>query len=313
MIEPMPQTPLTESSPGQAADPGLPASPPPAPGKTTRANLLRRRRSAAETPAGDRDAPPGAARPQGCIFQVAVVVGVALILATLFTAWQPGQNPLAFVGSDPTPTVALLPVRTPLPPGQPTPTLRNPNLVGVVAGHWKNDSGAVCPDGLREVDLNLEIATRVQKLLADKGYNVELLSEFDSRLTNYEAAALVSIHNDSCQYVDEQASGFKVASAMGTLDKNLPARLTACLRARYGALTGLPLHSTSVTLDMTSYHAFGEISANTPAAIIETGFMNRDREFLTTKIDVVSEGVANGILCYLRNEVIAVPTIQATP
>jgi len=28
-----------------------------------------------------------------------------------------------------------------------------PIRVGIVAGHWQYDSGAVCPDGLREVDI----------------------------------------------------------------------------------------------------------------------------------------------------------------
>jgi N-acetylmuramoyl-L-alanine amidase len=190
----------------------------------------------------------------------------------------------------------------------PTPTLTNPNLVGIVAGHWKNDSGAVCPDGLTEAAINLEIAARVQKQLVEAGYEVDLLSEFDPRLNGYQAAALVSIHNDSCQYINDEATGYKVASAMATHRPEQAATLTACLRQRYGAATSLPLHSTSVTMDMTSYHAFGEIHEMTPAAIIETGFLNRDREILTQRPDVVAFGVATGILCYLKNEPISTAT-----
>jgi N-acetylmuramoyl-L-alanine amidase len=128
-------------------------------------------------------------------------------------------------------------------------------------------------------------------------------------LTDYQAAALVSIHNDSCDFVNNQATGFKVASAMATRHPERAARLTSCLRARYGAATGLPLHSTSVTLDMTSYHAFGEINENTPASIIETGFLNLDRQILTEQPERVAQGVAQGILCYLRNEPIVGPTV----
>jgi N-acetylmuramoyl-L-alanine amidase len=92
------------------------------------------------------------------------------------------------------------------------------------------------------------------------------------------------------------------------------AQLTACLRSRYGqAVPGLNLHSTSVTPDMTSYHAFGEIHPNTPAAIIETGFLNRDREMLTGQTDKVAQGVANGILCFLRNEPITLPAASPIP
>ncbi len=243
---------------------------------------------------------------QGFLFQVSVVMGVALVIATLFTAWTP-ETPASTVPVGPIATQMVVNVQ-PSPtiaPGAPTATPRNPNIVGLVAGHWKNDSGAVCSDGLKEVDLNLEIATRVQKLLTDKGYQVEMLGEHDPRLMDYQAAALVSIHNDSCNFVDENATGFKVASAFATRHPEAAAKLTACLRARYGRVTGLPLHSTSVTPDMSSYHAFDEINENTPAAIIETGFMNLDRIFLTTQTDLVALGVANGILCYLRNEAIS--------
>jgi len=246
---------------------------------------------------------------QGLLFQLAMVLGVAVVVATLFTAWTPGEPADEF----PTPVatglaVALQPSPT-FPPGLPTPTLRNPRLVGLVAGHWKNDSGSVCADGLKEVDVNLQIATLVQKILVEEGYEVELLHEFDPKLTDYQAAALVSIHNDSCDFVNNEATGFKVASAMATRHPERAARLTSCLRARYGAATSLPLHSTSVTLDMTSYHAFGEINESTPASIIETGFMNLDRQILTEQPDRVARGVAEGILCYLRNEPIVGPTV----
>jgi N-acetylmuramoyl-L-alanine amidase len=277
---------------------GTPPAIPPAAAPETKAKSAR-----------GKDAP---AQPrQGLVFQLALVVGVALVLATLFTAWTPGGP------SDELPTpvatgiaVALQPSPT-FPPGQPTPTLRNPRLVGLVAGHWKNDSGSVCPDGLKEVDVNLQIATLAQKILIDAGYEVELLHEFDPKLTDYQAAALVSIHNDSCDFINNEATGFKVAQAMATRHPERTARLTSCLRARYGASTGLPLHSTSVTPDMTSYHAFGEINENTPATIIETGFLNLDRQILTEQPERVAQGVAEGILCYLRNEPIVGPTVVA--
>jgi N-acetylmuramoyl-L-alanine amidase len=60
---------------------------------------------------------------------------------------------------------------------------------------------------------------------------------------------------------------------------------------------------------MTDYHAFGEIHSDTTAAIIETGFLNLDREILTKRADMVARGVASGILCYLRNE--NVPDVPA--
>ena len=42
-----------------------------------------------------------------------------------------------------------------------------------------------------------------------------------------------------------------------------------------------------------------------PAAIIETGFMNLDRQFLTTQPEVAAQGIVAGIICYLDNESIS--------
>jgi N-acetylmuramoyl-L-alanine amidase len=64
----------------------------------------------------------------------------------------------------------------------------------------------------------------------------------------------------------------------------------------------LNFHANSITPDMTRYHAFDEINGNTPAAIIETGFLNLDRDILVNQTDKVAMGVRNGILCYIRNE-----------
>jgi N-acetylmuramoyl-L-alanine amidase len=142
-------------------------------------------------------------------------------------------------------------------------------------------------------------------------YQVDLLEEFDPRLDQYKATALISIHADSCVYYNDQATGYKVAASLANPHPERSARLTACLRSRYGTATGLPVHSMSVTPDMTSYHAFGEIDENTTAAIIEIGFLNLDREYLTNNTDQVTEGIVKGILCYLNNE--SVSSIETKP
>ncbi|MCE1255759.1 MAG: hypothetical protein LWX83_19690, partial [Anaerolineae bacterium] len=80
--------------------------------------------------------------------------------------------------------------------------------------------------------------------------------------------------------------------------------MEACLVDRYSTITNLPYHANTVTDDMSQYHAFGEIDPSTPAVIIETGFLNLDRQILTEHTDQVAEGVTAGILCFTRNEVI---------
>lgn len=240
--------------------------------------------------------PPRSESPSGVLLRV---LTVAMLVATLFVTLTPGSLSHSLREQ-----LSLL--LTPqaegefLPGGTPRPKIR----IGIVAGHWGNDSGAVCENGTTEVDVNLRIATLIQQKLTALGFEADLLEEFDPRLQGYRAAALISIHNDSCVYINDQATGFKVARAMSARDQNLAGRLEACLRDRYQRRTGLPLHD-SVTNDMTLYHAFDEISPDTTAAIIETGFLNLDYRILTENPDQVATGVVDGILCFLNNENIA--------
>jgi len=228
------------------------------------------------------------------------VFGVAILLATLFTAWIPGETFSQNLAESvrrwltPQPEVQLTPA---------APQWR----IGIVSGHSGYDSGAVCRDAagritLTEADVNLNIAFLVQKKLLERGYQVDLLNEFDSRLNGYKAVALVSIHNDSCDYINEQATGFKVAPAMTARDVERSTRLTQCLINRYQRVTGLPFHIGSITPDMRDYHAFSEIDPNTVAAIIETGFLNLDRDLLIHQADLVADGIVQGIDCFVRNE-----------
>lgn len=239
----------------------------------------------------------------GMFRQLELVIAIAFVIATLFTAWtEPGLLPGGL--SEKISNALTLQRSTPQ-SKIPTTTPKTNPRIGIVAGHSGNDSGAVCSDalgGVREVDINLTVANLVKQDLVAQGYNVDLLAEFDPRLTGYHALALVSIHADSCEYINDQATGFKVSAAISTKYPEQTARLTTCIRTRYASLTGLKFHSGSVTADMTNYHAFSEISPDTPAVIIETGFMNLDREILTQKPDEIANGIASGILCFVRNE-----------
>lgn len=241
-----------------------------------------------------------------------LVFSVALLVATMFTLWTPANlftnNLMERMFQAMSPSQVVPPVDGTETAATPAPSLRP--RIGLVAGHWGNDSGAVCPDGLTEAEVNLKIASMVQEILAGEGYQVDLLKEFDPMLAGYQAVALVSIHNDSCEYYGDQATGYKVAAAPSNVYPEKAMRLTACLSQRYNSITEMQFHYNTVTRDMTEYHAFGEINSDTTAAIIETGFLNLDREILTNRTELVAEGVASGILCFVRNEDIpAVPAV----
>ena len=42
-----------------------------------------------------------------------------------------------------------------------------------------------------------------------------------------------------------------------------------------------------------------EIAAGVPGVILEVGFLNLDREILTTQPDLVAGAITEGILCYV--------------
>ena len=150
----------------------------------------------------------------GMFYQLQIVLIVAFVLATLFTAWTPASllpgnlserfaQVLAFQATE---TAAF-----------PTPTARPRPLIGIVVGHWDDntkDPGAVCPDGLTELEVNQGIAARVEQNMVNQGFDVDLLREFDQKLQGYRSLALVSIHADSCQFINDEATGFKIAAAL---------------------------------------------------------------------------------------------------
>jgi N-acetylmuramoyl-L-alanine amidase len=239
------------------------------------------------------------------LFVIAFLLGVGYVL--WLTSRVPSGEPTATatetaISVTVGPTRTLRPTRTPEVVQTPEPhPSANPLLhqikIGIVAGHWQSDSGAVCPDNLQEDRINLDVASRVVAILQYEGYDAELLPEFSEKLTGYRANAFVSIHADSCDV--PEASGFKVARVAASAIPEEEDRLVECLIREYGKVTGLRFHRDSITFDMTEYHAFKEIHPQTPGAIIELGFMGADREILTEHSSRVAEGVVQGIVCFL--------------
>jgi len=239
--------------------------------------------------------------------QLALLCTVTMIIAlTIFAVWRKESPHIALATSTPTATrvahttssPALQPTPTSVAP-QPTPTQRR-KRIGILAGHSgpQNDPGAVCPDGLREVDINLAVAKRVVAALRSRGYEVDLLEEFDDRLRGYRADAFLSIHADACDI--PEATGFKVAHVSFSAIPAIEDQLVDCLYKEYERATGLHRHDFSITPDMHEYHAFLEIDPQTPGAIIELGFMAADRYILVNQPDRLAAGIVAGLLCFLE-------------
>lgn len=283
---------------------------------------------AARAPAVEEPPPVQTGIRLGLVLQTfGVIIMTGIGLATLFTWWTPDsflppesadrlaialatQAGVEGLPTTPVATSEAAPVATAeAPQFAEVPSVQN--VIGIVSGHrgpnrstGLPDPGAVCADGLTEREVNERVALQVVELLQGEGYQVDLLDEFDSRLTDYQALALVSIHADSCEYVNEYATGFKVASLVATESATAEQdqQLVRCLIDNYTEATGLSFHP-SVTYDMADYHTFWEIAPGTPGAIIEIGFMYLDRDMLTNHSDLIALGIARGVLCYARSDI----------
>lgn len=185
------------------------------------------------------------------------------------------------------------------------PTPNWARTVGIVSGHRgpgqfaSYDPGAVCDDGLRENDINFAVASQVVLALRQRGYSVLLLDEFDPRLNDFQAAALVSIHSNDCRDYGELVSGFLVAKAAAKPAGGPDDQLAECIGTLYAPVTGLNRRF-GTTIHMTDYHTFREIHPLTPAAILELGFMRADREKLESQQALLAQGITEGILCFLE-------------
>ena len=252
----------------------------------------------------------------GFFRSIFVSVLAAALASTIFMWFMDAQSITPSVGSalhqaDATSAVVFLDEATPTPPPVTPNYLKR---IGIVSGHHgpENDPGAVCPDGLQEVDVNFSVAQLVVRDLREHGYSVDLLDEFDPRLkADYQVAALVSIHSNDCTEYPGGASGFLVARAAARPSGGPDDILAECIARYYGEASQLNRRQ-ELTIDMTDYHSFREIHPLTPAAIIELGFLRDDRELLTKEPDVLAQGIAEGIMCFLNGEN-PITEVTATP
>ncbi len=235
------------------------------------------------------------------VFVVMISAGLGATILTWFTDPQ-FLNPTVVRGLQNT-NPALIAEFTSVPEVEPTLAV-TPNWlqrIGIVAGHRgpENDPGAVCDDGLTEAEINFDVAQRIVSNLRARNYTVDLLDEFDPRLDNYQAAALISIHANTCQDFGEVVSGYLVAKAAARPDSGIDTILAECIAQNYEQLVPLERRFT-LTLDMTDYHTFREIHPLTPASIMELGFMLADRELLTQQPDLLAQAITNGVICFLE-------------
>ncbi len=232
---------------------------------------------------------------------------VAVAIAAAPSAPRPIIAATVAASAIPTSVPTLVPT---LAPPTPTPRRTVPR-VGVQVGHWKSSelpdelarlrtSAGASAGGVREVDVNLDIAQRVVALLQARGYDVDLIPA--TVPPSYDADAFVAIHADGS--TSARPRGFKMATPWRTSDASQA--LLDSLTTAYAATTGLP-QDDAITFNMRGYYAFSyrrHIHASaktTPAVIIETGYLTNaaDRAFLLKRAQTVAAGIDAGIARYL--------------
>jgi len=188
---------------------------------------------------------------------------------------------------------------------------QNVPVVAIQAGHWRaseqpdefarlRTSTGASAGGVREVDLNVDIAHRIVEYLRAWGNEAYVLPA--TVPPAYRADAFVSIHSDG--HANKNARGYKVATYYR--DWVASNMLVQEITDEYGKQTGLP-QDWRITHNMRGYYAFNSglyqhtISEDTPGAIVEMGFLSNaaDREFMLMNRDLVARAIALGIARFL--------------
>jgi hypothetical protein len=190
-----------------------------------------------------------------------------------------------------------------------------PVRVGIQVGHWKNNEvpdellglkrngGGAIGGGKIEVDVVLEISSKVKSLLENEGVVVDLLPA--TIPPDYLADAFVSIHADGS--TNTSVSGFKIASPHRDFSGK-SVSLMDNIYDTYSKETSLKTDG-NITRRMSAYYAFNwrryeyALSPMTPAVIVETGFLTSslDRKIIVENQDKSARGIAKGILNFLSD------------
>jgi N-acetylmuramoyl-L-alanine amidase len=160
--------------------------------------------------------------------------------------------------------------------------------------------GAVV-NGIKEVEINKNIAIKIKEKLEKEGYQVEILPAIIP--PSYYADVFVAIHANSA---DKLTSGFMVSTPFKDYSEKAHILKRNIIR-EYKKATGMNFIA-KVTQNMTHYYAFNwskfkrSIHPKTPAVIIETGNMRNDDDLriLLENSDMVATGISNGIIKFLK-------------
>jgi N-acetylmuramoyl-L-alanine amidase len=185
--------------------------------------------------------------------------------------------------------------------------------VGIQVGHWQTDDvpkeygtriitqTGTSWAGFTEVDVSMDIAERMAKLLRAQGLDVDIIPT--TVPVGYLADVFISLHMDG-DGVGE-LSGFKMAR--GNRRGPFEDSLLRTIKDTYARELGMYYDVEHISRNMTGYFAFNwsryqhATSPFTPSVILEMGFLSSDddRDLVVNHPDRVAIAIANGILQFL--------------
>ena len=177
-----------------------------------------------------------------------------------------------------------------------------PPLIAIDGGHGGEDEGCA-REGVREKDINLDIAIQLQKKLSDIGYQVIMIREGDQYKAKEERVEManeagahiyVSIHQNACDKPEVKGVETWYDGKDGSRDSK---RLAQLIHQETLKSTGALSREVK---DNAEFHVTGKTKM--PACLIETGFLSNkeEREKLGTKEyqEKIVEGIVQGIEYY---------------
>src|SRR5690554_849251 len=172
-------------------------------------------------------------------------------------------------------------------------------------GHGGIDAGAIGSKGVREKEVNLDVALRLKKLLEEAGARVVITRNDDFYLGLYERAALanrvgaalaVSLHVNS--HPDSRVHGFEIFHHP---DCAVARRLAGNIFAEMTTGTGLRPISIKTNKDLVFTR-----ETQMPAVLVEMGFLsNPQEETLISQSELrkkLAQSLYQGILNYCEGE-----------
>lgn len=176
-----------------------------------------------------------------------------------------------------------------------------PKVIVIDAGHGGSDPGAI-GNGLKEKDINLDIAKRVQKLLANSGYQIVMTRTNDtfiplqgrsSLANNLNASLFVSIHTNAggAQGIETYwYSKGPEATNSKILAEHIQSEMINETKTRDRGVKDANFHVNRET--------------KMPSALVEVGFIDNKNDAAklnsSSYKELVAKGIANGIKKFLK-------------